>query len=65
MIIGDENQAVQAAAKLREQNLFVPAIRYPTVARGKARLRVTLTASHSSEDVSELIRALKTLGLGL
>ncbi len=65
MIIGDENQAVQAAAKLREQNIFVPAIRYPTVARGKARLRVTLTASHSSEDVSELIRALKTFGLGL
>ena len=65
IIIGDENRAVQAAAKLREQNIFVPAIRYPTVARGKARLRVTLTASHSSEDVSELIRALKTLGLGL
>ncbi len=47
MILGDENTAVDAATKLREQNIFVPAIRYPTVARGAARLRVTLTAAHS------------------
>ena len=46
-LIGDENKAVEFAAKLREQNIFIPAIRYPTVARGKARLRVTLTAAHS------------------
>lgn len=65
IIIGDENQAVQAAAKLRAQGIFVPAIRYPTVARGKARLRVTLTASHSSADVSELVHALTTLSIGL
>jgi 8-amino-7-oxononanoate synthase len=62
ILIGDENKAVEAAAKLREKNIFVPAIRYPTVARGKARLRVTLTAAHSTDDISELIRALKTLG---
>ena len=34
VIIGDENKAVEAAAKLRAQNIFIPAIRYPTVARG-------------------------------
>jgi len=65
LIVGNETRAVGAAATLREQNIFVPAIRYPTVARGKARLRVTLTANHSSEDVSQLIRALETLGIGL
>ena len=58
IIIGDENEAVAAAAHLREQSIFVPAIRYPTVARGKARLRVTLTASHSAGDVTALNRAL-------
>ena len=42
IILGDETKAVAAAAQLREQNIFVPAIRYPTVARGAARLRVTL-----------------------
>jgi 8-amino-7-oxononanoate synthase len=61
ILIGDESKAVEAAAKLREQGIFVPAIRYPTVARGKARLRVTLTASHSAADVATLIRALEQI----
>jgi 8-amino-7-oxononanoate synthase len=64
ILIGGENKTVEAAAKLRERNIFVPAIRYPTVARGKARLRITLTAAHSAEDISELIRTLKTLDIG-
>ena len=54
LILGDENLAVAAAAKLREQNIYVPAIRYPTVARGAARLRITLTAAHSTEDIAAL-----------
>ena len=61
IIIGGENKAVAAALKLREQGIFVPAIRYPTVARGKARLRVTLTAAHSADDVSTLARALEPI----
>jgi 7-keto-8-aminopelargonate synthetase-like enzyme len=63
--VGSEARAVEAAAQLRAQNIFVPAIRYPTVARGQARLRVTLTAAHSAEDISQLMRALKTLDPGL
>lgn len=62
VIVGDESAAVAAATKLREQGLFVPAIRYPTVARGAARLRVTLTAAHTSEDVTTLTRALGQIG---
>ena len=61
LILGDEARAVAAAAKLREQNIFVPAIRYPTVARGAARLRLTFSAAHSPADIAELVRALKTL----
>lgn len=57
-MLGDESAAVAAASRLREQGIFVPAIRYPTVARGAARLRVTLTATHAEEDVRALIRAL-------
>ena len=60
IIIGDEAKAIAAAAALREQGIFVPAIRYPTVARGAARLRVTLTAAHTREDVAQLMTALKT-----
>ena len=65
LILGDENRALAAATKLREQNIFVPAIRYPTVARGAARLRITLTAAHTAADVEYLATALKTLDLGL
>jgi 8-amino-7-oxononanoate synthase len=62
LILGDEEKTLTAAASLREQNLFVPAIRYPTVARGAARLRVTFSAAHTAADVAELASALKQIG---
>ncbi len=65
LIVGDEGQAVATASALRERGFFVPAIRYPTVARGAARLRITLTANHTADDIVELTRALKTLDFGL
>ena len=58
LIIGDEARTMAIASDLREKGFFVPAIRYPTVARGAARLRITLTASHSSNDVGDLVTAL-------
>jgi len=58
LIIGAESDALNAASALLERGIFVPAIRYPTVARGTARLRVTLTAAHTPDDVSELLSAL-------
>ena len=54
LILGDEAKTLAAAAALRKQGIFVPAIRYPTVARGAARLRVTLTTAHSTEDIATL-----------
>jgi 8-amino-7-oxononanoate synthase len=59
VMVGAESRAVKASADLRARGIFVPAIRYPTVARGRARLRVTLTAAHSAEDISALARALE------
>ncbi len=61
LILGDESAAVAAATQLRDQGLFVPAIRYPTVARGSARLRITLTAAHSSNDIGALVSALSQI----
>jgi len=58
IILGDEARAVQASALLRERGIYAPAIRYPTVARGAARLRVTLTASHSTEEIAMLVSSL-------
>jgi 8-amino-7-oxononanoate synthase len=59
--IGDEARAVATSAALRERDIFVPAIRYPTVARGQARLRVTLTATHTPDDISQLVAALQSI----
>ena len=61
LLIGDEAEAVATAAALREQGIFIPAIRYPTVARGSARLRITLTAAHSSEEIGALATALSQI----
>jgi len=65
IMIGDEARAMKAAEQLRAQNVFIPAIRYPTVARNAARLRVTLTAAHTSEDVEQLCSALEILKLDI
>ena len=65
IMIGVESKAVEAAAALREQGILIPAIRYPTVARGKARLRLTLSAAHTDADLSQLLPALKSLDFGL
>jgi 7-keto-8-aminopelargonate synthetase-like enzyme len=59
IMIGAEGAAVSSATSLREAGLFVPAIRYPTVARGAARLRVTVTASHTGKDLTHLVSAIR------
>ena len=60
--VGDETKAMKLAATLRAHGLFIPAVRYPTVARGAARLRVTLTAEHTHDDLEQLFTTLKTAG---
>ena len=62
-MVGDECRALRYAAALREDGFFVPAIRYPTVARGAARLRFTLTAAHTLEDVVKIITAIEKLAV--
>jgi 8-amino-7-oxononanoate synthase len=59
LIVGDEKAALHAAAQLQASGFLVPAIRFPTVKRGSARLRLALSARHSSEEVADLISALR------
>lgn len=61
--IGAEERAVAAATALRQEGVFIPAIRYPTVARGQARLRLTVTAAHRPQDIARLAEALAAVGL--
>lgn len=59
VIIGDERLTLDVSARLREAGFLIPAIRYPTVARGTARLRLTLTAAHTAEQIDRLCDALR------
>ena len=59
--IGDEAQAVNASAALREAGYFVPAIRWPTVPRGAAMLRVTVMATHTDAQIDGLADVISRL----
>jgi 8-amino-7-oxononanoate synthase len=60
-IIGAEHQAIDFSAWLAKKGFFAPAIRYPTVPNGSARLRLTVTARHRPGQIMELGRALGEL----
>ncbi|WP_445937757.1 8-amino-7-oxononanoate synthase [Pseudomonas sp.] len=58
ILIGDSGRAMQLSQMLRERGLLVTAIRPPTVPSGSARLRVTLSAAHSLQQLELLLEAL-------
>lgn len=62
VVIGPNQGALDVAAALLGQGLWVPAIRPPTVPADTARLRVTLSAAHTEDDVRLLVNALNELG---
>ena len=61
LIVGDEKAALDMAAALETEGFLVPAIRYPTVAKGTARLRITLTAAHQEDQIRALCDAIGRL----
>ncbi|MDM0070001.1 8-amino-7-oxononanoate synthase [Variovorax sp. J31P207] len=64
LIVGDNAAALALASSLDAQDLWVPAIRPPTVPTGTARLRITLSAAHTSQDVQILADALSRAAAG-
>jgi 8-amino-7-oxononanoate synthase len=61
LIIGGNEEALKLAAELDEYRMWVPAIRPPTVPVGTSRLRISLSAAHSHDDLAKLDDALQTL----
>jgi glycine C-acetyltransferase len=59
VITGDEDTTQAFARRLFEEGVFCPAIVFPTVARGRARVRTIVTADHTEDDLRE---ALETFG---
>jgi 8-amino-7-oxononanoate synthase len=61
LIVGDNQLALNLMEGLRERGIWVPAIRPPTVPKGTARLRISVSAAHSTEQVDQLTSALHAL----
>jgi len=58
IVVGDEKRALAASAALEERGFLVPAIRYPTVARGAARLRVAVMSAHAESQLRAAAEAI-------
>jgi len=67
VIAGEETKAVELSALLWEEGVFTPAIVFPTVAKGRSRVRTIVTAEHTEEDLREALDAFEKVGrkLGL
>jgi glycine C-acetyltransferase len=67
VIAGEEVKAVELSSRLWEEGVFTPALVFPTVAKGRARVRTIVTADHSEEDLRQALDAFERVGkvLGL
>lgn len=61
LLIGSNHEAMRVMQGLYERGLWIPAIRPPTVPEGTARLRIALSALHSTADIDRLVHALGEL----
>ena len=59
IILGDNDRTMRVAEKLLDAGFLVGAVRPPSVPPGRARLRVSLTAAHTAEDIERLAAALE------
>lgn len=55
--VGDEGKAIEIFEKILAKGIFIPAVRYPTVPKGKARLRITVSAAHTGPHIARLTQA--------
>jgi glycine C-acetyltransferase/8-amino-7-oxononanoate synthase len=62
IIVNDPKLAVKMSHGLQKQGIFIPAIRPPTVPNGTSRLRVTVTAEHSMEQIDFALKAIQQVG---
>ncbi len=62
IMIGGEVQALELSDELLKEGVFVQAIRYPTVKKGQARLRISLSAIHQQEHLDSAVEAFRRAG---
>ena len=62
VIAGEETKAVELARLLWEEGVFTPAIVFPTVAKGRSRVRTIVTAEHTEDDLQQALEAFERVG---
>jgi glycine C-acetyltransferase len=62
VIAGDETKAVELSQGLWDEGVFTPAVVFPTVGRGKARVRTIVTADHTEDDLGDALAAFERVG---
>lgn len=59
LVLGSSERALAVSQQLKQQGIWLSAIRPPTVPQGSARLRITLSAAHTTEDITLLVKQLR------
>jgi glycine C-acetyltransferase len=62
VMLGDAKLASQFADEMLNEGIYVIGFSYPVVPKGKARIRVQISASHTHEDIDKCVNAFKTIG---
>jgi 7-keto-8-aminopelargonate synthetase-like enzyme len=65
IIVKDPRLAVEMSLGLQKKGIYIPAIRPPTVPKGTSRLRVTVSAEHSTEQIDAALSAIQQVGQSL
>ena len=65
ILVKDTELATKMSRLLREKGMYIPAIRPPTVPKNTSRLRITVTAEHSPEQIDSALNAIKQIGQSL
>jgi len=62
ILIGSEKKAIEAANFLFENGIYAPAIRWPAVPKGRARIRFAVMSSHTKEQIDTLLNVCENMG---
>jgi glycine C-acetyltransferase len=65
VLIGEEAKAIEFSKLLFEAGILAPCVRWPAVPWGKARLRLTVKATHTKEQVDNLLKNIEKIGRNL
>jgi 8-amino-7-oxononanoate synthase len=65
IIVGSEDRTVEFSKRLLYEGIYIPAIRPPSVPKGTSRLRISLMATHTKEDLNEVLKKLESIGKDL